>query len=126
MIVGIGIDIIQNSRISESFATHKLMFLKKILTNDELAKINLEKISTQYVTGVFAAKEAVIKSLSNYLGYPLNFQDIVVLKDSTGAPVINIINPSAKTKLKKVQITISISHEKLYSIAFSVAELIMS
>lgn len=123
MIVGIGVDIVSNSRISESLEDNRLNFLKKILNKKELQRENYKNISIPHLAGIFAAKEAVIKSLSNYLGFSLNFQEIILIKHKE-VPEAIIINKIAQSKLSKVKVAISISHEKDYSIALSVAEII--
>lgn len=122
MIVGVGIDIVENSRINKTISTYKLRFIKKILTKEELDQINVNKLSTQYLAGVFAAKEAVIKSLSSLLGFSLTFQEINLNKGLTVIPKVIINSKEAKDKLTNVKLSISISHEKYYSIALSIAE----
>lgn len=124
MIIGVGIDIVQNSRINKVLTTHKLKFLKKILTKDELTEIGKDRISIPRLAGVFAVKEAVIKSLTSYLGFSLNFQEIIITKSKSVVPEIKIINKIAKDKMSNIKLTISISHEKYYSIALSIAEII--
>lgn len=124
MIVGSGIDIVQNLRISKALTTHKLKFLKKILTKDELTEINTKEISIQHIAGIFTAKEAVIKSLSNYLGFSLNFQEIIIKKNINNVPIIDICSKRAKDKLSNINLVVSISHEKHSSIALAIAEII--
>lgn len=124
MIIGVGIDIVQNSRINKALATGKVNFLKKILTEEEQDRINTKQIITQHLAGIFAAKEAVIKSLTSYLGYSLNFQEIIITKSTAVVPKIEIISRVARKKLSNIKLTISISHEKYYSIALSIAEII--
>lgn len=124
MIVGVGIDLIQNSRINQALTTHKFAFMKKVLTAEELTEISKGKISIQHLAGIFAAKEAVIKSLSNYLGFSLNFQEIIIKKNINNAPEINICSKRAKNKLTNINLVISVSHEKHSSIALAIAETI--
>lgn len=123
MIIGVGIDLVQNSRIEKSLETHKLSFLKKILTKVEIDRIKKEAISIPHLSGVFAAKEAIIKSLTTYLGFSLNFQEVIITNDSNGVPKITIISKTAKEKLSKVRLFLSISHEKSCSVALCLAEL---
>lgn len=124
MVIGVGIDLVQNSRIRKALGTYKISFLKKILTNEELDEIGNKKISIRHLAGIFAAKEAVIKSLSSFLGFSLSFQEIIFKKGPTSIPIVIIINQKAKIKLADIKLAISISHEKYYSIALSIAEII--
>lgn len=125
MVIGVGIDLVQNSRISKILITNKISFLKKILTKEELDKIDDKRISSQHIAGVFATKEAVIKSLSSFLGFSLNFQQIIVKKNN-GFPEVNIIEEIAKDKLTNIKLVISISHEESYTISICIAEIINS
>lgn len=122
MIVGVGIDIVQNSRINKGIAINKLSFIKKILTEEELDQINLKSLSAQRIAGIFAAKEAVIKSLSSYLKFSLNFQEIAIKKNTNGVPEICIHNKKVQKKLSSIKLNLSISNEERYSIAISIAE----
>lgn len=122
MVVGIGIDLVQNLRISKALAAYKISFLKKILTNVEFDEIGNKKISIRHLAGIFAAKEAVIKSLTSHLGYPLNFQEIVIKKNANGVPEICIHNKKVQKKLSSIRLNLSISNEERYSIAISIAE----
>lgn len=123
MVVGVGIDIVQNSRINKGIAINKLSFIKKILTEEELDQINLKSLSAQRIAGIFATKEAVTKSLSSFLGFALNFQQIIIRKNNI-FPEVHIIKEVAKDKLTNIKLTISISHEKAYTISICIAETI--
>lgn len=123
MIIGVGVDLVENSRIEKSLETHKVSFLKKFLTKVEIDRIKKETISIPHLSGLFAAKEAVIKSLTVYLGFTLNFQDVIITNHSNGAPEIKIISKAAKEKLSKIRLFLSISHEKSCSVALCLAEL---
>lgn len=122
MIVGIGVDIIQNHRIHKALKISKVNFLKKILSKKEQTQLNTKHLTSQHIAGVFAAKEAIIKSLSSFLGFSLNFQEISIQKDKTGFPCVEIMNKSAGKKLLNTKLMVSISHEKYYSVAISIIE----
>ena len=126
MIIGIGIDIVENFRIKKTLLEHKLSFVKKILTKKELLELSQEKVLNNQVAGIFAAKEAVIKSLTNFLGFSLNFQEVTIKKNQDGVPKVIINNQIAKQKIKKVQISLSISHEKSFTVAIAIAELFLN
>ncbi len=124
MIIGVGIDLIQNSRIEKALKIHKINFLNKILTKEELNEVNKKKLSIPHLAGIFAVKEAVIKSLSSYLGFSLNFQEIVIKKNTNGVPEICFHNKKVQKKLSSIKLNLSISNEEHYSIAISIAEII--
>ena len=124
-ILGIGVDIIKNSRIralikkksfiARSFGTKEVRFSKKVSN-----KVN-------YFSKRFAAKESFAKSLGTGFRKNLNLRDIEILNDKLGKPyffiskkINNIINKKFKTK--RYNLFLSISDEKDYSIAFTILQ----
>lgn len=118
MIIGIGTDIVQISRIKK--AMEKSHFSKKCFTDREQIQANNLVAS---FAGYFAAKEAVAKALgTGFRGFGL--LDIEVVKDEFGKPSICLYN-QAKQRSKELGVTnilVSISHEKEYAIAYVIIE----
>ncbi|WP_085993429.1 holo-ACP synthase [Oceanobacillus senegalensis] len=116
MIKGIGIDIIELHRIQKSVKNHK--FIERILTNEErqlYEQLTRERRRVEFAAGRFAAKEAFAKATGTGIG-KLSFQDMKVLPNEFGAPVIHVKN------FKKEKIFISITHSKEYAVAQVVIE----
>ena len=122
-ILGIGVDIIENSRIKKSIKNKK--FLSRIFSKIEIinSRKNIDK--SGFFSKRFAAKEAFSKALGSGFRNGLNFNDISVVNDRYGKPSIklnaklkSIINKRFKTI--KVNVFLSISDEKKHSIAFVV------
>ena len=88
MIKGIGIDIVELSRI-EKIVTEKSSFVKRVLTAKELTLF--ESLSyrrqVEFLAGRFACKEAFSKALGTGIG-SVGFQDIEILKERSGAPKV--------------------------------------
>ncbi|MBP2098726.1 holo-ACP synthase [Enterococcus rivorum] len=88
MIKGIGIDIVELSRI-EKIVSEKSSFVKRVLTDKEL--ILFESLSyrrqVEFLAGRFACKEAFSKALGTGIG-SVGFQDIEILKERSGAPKV--------------------------------------
>jgi len=123
--LGIGVDIINNSRIKNSITNKK--FLSRIFSNIEITNSKKTSNKTGYFSKRFAAKEAFSKALGTGFRKGLNFNDISIVNDKHGKPFIivnnklkNIINKRFKTK--KINVFLSISDEKNHSIAFVVLE----
>jgi len=121
--LGVGVDIIDNSRIKKSITNKK--FIERIFSDIEIA--NSKKISNKigYFSKRFAAKEAFSKALGTGFRNGLNFNDISVVNDRYGKPSIKINNKltsviNKKFNTKKVGVYLSISDEKKHSIAFVV------
>ena len=71
----------------------------------------------------FAAKEAFSKALGTGISNGINFNEIVVLNKKSGKPYINFIGQTKKIlnkkfKRKKPKISLSLSDEKKYAVAF--------
>ena len=119
--LGIGVDIVENSRIRKSINNKK--FLLRIFTKNEIAQSIKTNSKVAFFSKRFAAKEAFSKALGLGFRKNLNFKDISIINNKYGKPSIkikdklqNIIKKQFKTN--KVNILLSISDENKYSIAF--------
>ena len=102
IIVGNGVDIVENSRIKKS-------------------KLKTDKVS--YFAKRFAAKEAFVKSLGTGFRKGINFSDISVVNDKLGKPFIKINDKIKsiilkKNRFKSFKIFLSLSDQDKHSIAF--------
>lgn len=116
MIVGLGTDIVENSR----FENLSRRFLEKVYTEDEIKILNGKVFR---LAGNFAAKEAVSKALgTGFSG--LIPKEIEILRDKNGSPVCRLHGNAEKTaKMSGIErIIVSISHSKCYAAATAVAE----
>ena len=124
-ILGIGVDIIQNSRIKRLII--KKSFINRSFGKQEIKLSKKEKNKVNYFAKRFAAKESFVKSLGTGFRENLNLKDIEILNDKLGKPyffiskkIHNIINK--KFKIKRFNLFLSISDEKDYSIAFTILQ----
>ena len=124
-ILGIGVDIIQNSRIKRLII--KKSFIDRSFGKQEIKLSKKEKNKVNYFAKRFAAKESFVKSLGTGFRENLNFKDIEILNDKLGKPyffvskkIHNIINK--RFKIKRFNLFLSISDEKDYSIAFTILQ----
>jgi holo-[acyl-carrier protein] synthase len=124
-ILGIGVDVIKNSRIKNLIRNQ--FFLKRTFSANELRFSKKKNNKINYFAKRFAAKEAFVKSLGTGFRNDLNLKDIEILNDKIGKPyyikskkINNIINK--KFKKKNYNLFLSISDEKDYSIAFTILQ----
>ena len=120
-IVGIGVDIIENSRINRLISNKK--FINRVFSKSEIIKSKRIKKKSLYFAKRFSAKEAFVKSLGSGLRDGINFNDISIVNDKLGKPSFSLnkkINMLIKKKHKtnSFNFFLSISDEKKYSIAF--------
>ena len=89
MIVGHGIDLEQISRIRSAYVKRP-EFAKRVLTPKEIAVFDSLPSQRQmtFLAGRWSAKEAFAKAYGTGIGQ-LRFQDIEVLNDSSGKPVLS-------------------------------------
>ena len=124
-ILGIGVDIIENKRLKK-FIKNKT-FLSRLFTLLEIKKSKLVKNKSIYFSKKFAAKESFSKALGTGFRKGLNFKDIEILNDTMGKPYYKKTTKTNriitnKFKVKNYNLSLSITDEKDYSIAFAILQ----
>lgn len=126
MIHGIGIDLVDLSRIEALQGKWDDPFFRIIFTEQERAEAmaRLEESGPQatvrYFAGRFAVKEAVVKAL-NAEGVVVEFPQIETLTAKTGAPETHLVGDAAALDAR-FKLHVSLSHEEGIAAAFCVAE----
>mgnify|MGYP006151641037 CR=1 FL=1 len=124
-ILGIGVDIVENSRISISIKND--FFINRIFSNSEILIAKKIKNKKNYYSKRFAAKEAFAKSIGIGFRNNLNLKDISVINDKLGKPSFVITEKIKKIVKKRFKTSsfnffLSISDEKKYSIAYVILQ----
>ncbi len=120
-IFGIGTDIVEVNRIKKSIK--KKSFLTRLYNKEEISKCK-KTINTYHCFAKrFAAKEAFSKALGTGISKGICFNEIVVLNEKNGKPFIRLINGTKKNvekklKKKKYKISLSLSDETNFAVAF--------
>jgi holo-[acyl-carrier protein] synthase len=111
MIIGLGVDVVEVSRIAKAMENDR--FLNRILTEEERGTLDLEdKGILQRVAGRWAAKEAASKAIPT-----LNhWHDVEIFNREDGSPEITVHVPF------EGKLWVSISHEKGHACAVVIAE----
>ena len=124
MILGVGTDIVDSRRIGKSIERFSEKFTGRIFTKAERAAAAAAGQPQVYLAKRFAAKEAVYKALSGAGVSGLGWQQAETLSLPNGAPVM-VLTGQCKTALEaltpdgyKAQISISLSDEPPYALAF--------
>lgn len=117
MIIGIGVDSIEISRVQK--AMEKEHFVHRIFTEKEIEQMDSTK---RRGASDFAGKEAVVKALgTGFIG--IGALEVEILRDDKGAPYV-ILYGAAKELSERKGITdwkISITNTKEIATAFVVA-----
>ena len=111
-----GIDIIEIERVKQSIEETDGRFCERVYTEKEIEYCESKKIQKyQHYAARFAAKEAVLKAISQLLEskFDIGWKEIEILNDEDGRPYVNIL----KQRLNIDNIDISISHCKTYAVA---------
>ena len=124
-ILGIGVDIVENSRIGKLLKNK--LFIKRIFSNSEILIAKKLKDKRNYYSKRFAAKEAFAKSIGTGFRNNLNFKDISIVNDKMGKPSFIISEKIKKIIKKEFKVSsfnffLSISDEKKYSIAYVILQ----
>ena len=122
MIVGLGIDIIDNRRIEKTIIKFGSKFKKKCFLNNEIIKSEKKLKQTNFFAKRYAAKEACAKALGTGLAKGVFWKDIEVVNNKYGKPKIKLHNNALKYlhnnyKNYDYSIEVSLSDEKNYAIA---------
>ena len=121
MIVGIGIDIIELTRIEK--AASKAAFLQRVYTERELLLYGERGESISVLAGCFAGKEAVSKALgTGFSGFWPS--DVEILRDQQGRPYVVLHGKALEigVSLNVSKWHISITNTSQIAAAYVVAE----
>lgn len=105
----VGIDLVEHIRLKDNYDRFGLRYLS-IKELEIYNSFKLEQRKLEYVCSRLASKEAIFK-VFKVGDKTLDFKDIDILNDNSGAPYINI------NGIRRDDLEISISHTLNYSIA---------
>ena len=124
MIYGIGIDIVDVSRIEKAMERWGDRFLGKVFTQNEIKYCRSKARQATRFALRFAAKEAFTKALGLGIGGGLRFQQIEVIRSPQGQPHLGL-HGRARDLYKGRGINqsfLSLSDDGLYAVAMVILE----
>jgi holo-[acyl-carrier protein] synthase len=125
VIVGIGVDAVEISRVERMFARRREQMLKRLFTDAELAFLNTKSFPAQHIAVRLAAKEAAYKALSgNDLARGIGWRDIEVFSLEDGSPRLRLHGRAARRfeEVGAAAIHVSLTHSDATAVAFVVVE----
>ena len=124
MIYGIGVDIVEVSRIQKSIEKFGDKFLQKIFLEEEVNFCQSKPNPAMHFAARFAAKEALSKALGTGFCDEVSPNQIEVVRSENGRVDITLHSETKKKceSLGIKKLNLSISHEKETAVAFVVAE----
>jgi holo-[acyl-carrier protein] synthase len=122
MVLGIGTDLVAQSRIARLLARFGNRFIERILSKEEQILFEKNVHPAAFLARRFAAKEAVAKALGTGIGEHLSFNQISIINLSNGKPEVQFIGKAADfvRTLGAIEVMISLSDEKHYALAFAI------
>ena len=117
-----GIDIVSVERLEEAALRHGDRFLNRIFTPKERAYCESKRFKYEHYAARFAAKEAMMKAMEIRRQNRFRFREIEVRRRPTGKPEI-AITPENRSRFglpEKLQIELSMAHERAYAVSFVV------
>lgn len=121
MIEGLGIDVVDVTRVQDVIGRWGDRFLEKIFTESELRYARSKKNPLPHFAGRFAVKEAVAKALSTGWAGGFRWKDVEVENDPSGKPSVRL-HGTVKEMLKGNRILVSISHSDNTVVACAIIE----
>ena len=119
MIQGIGLDIVETSRIERLLERYHHQFIKLILTEKETAifsHIKNQQRRVEWLAGRFSAKEAISKAIGTGIQKRLTLKDIEVIPMENGQPRAFIYGKYHE------KIHLSITHTKALAATYCILE----
>jgi holo-[acyl-carrier protein] synthase len=119
VIVGLGVDMEEISRIREVISRHGRIFLDRIFTSAEIAYCERHRDPAERYAARFAAKEATMKALGTGWSKGIRWRDIEVARKPGGRPTI-VLHGVAREHADRMgarQINLSLTHTGNFALA---------
>lgn len=120
-VVAIGVDLVAVARIEAALQRHGRRFVERVCREAEVAS---EVPGVQRLSGLFAAKEAVLKALGTGWAEGLAFHQVEVARNLRGAPGVRL-HDAARRRAEVLgvdRIHLTISHDAGLAVAVAVLE----
>lgn len=121
-VVAVGTDLLAVARIERVLHRQGERFVTRILTPAEQTLYRQRPQPLNFLAKQYAAKEALAKALGTGIAQGIGFQQLEVLRDSAGAPVVSL-SGAALQRLQQLgaqQAFLSLSDDQGLVLAFAV------
>lgn len=124
MIIGLGIDNVENSRMKDILVKWAARVEDRVFTEAELAYSRDKGNTHQHLAARFAAKEALFKALGRGLVDGMAWTNVEVVNDAAGKPEIHLSGRARRVadQMGVTAIHVSLSHTEECSMAVVVLE----
>ena len=124
MIAGIGVDIVDISRIEKLVDRYGERFLRRVYTEKETAYAKSGANTAERLAGRFAVKEAVMKALGTGKSQGILWRDVETVRGRFGKPEVHLHGQAVKwAKMRESgPVHVSITHDGGKAVAFVILE----
>ena len=121
-VLGHGIDLVECERVANVFDRHGERFLARVLTLPERELAARPRDPIQFISGRWAAKEAILKMTGTGWRGQIKWTDIEILPGGLGQPEVSLTGETARIAADKgiVRVMLSITHTKQYAAASAI------
>jgi holo-[acyl-carrier protein] synthase len=122
-LVGIGTQIVECPRVRKLIDRHGEVFLTQVYTERELIYCRDRSHSTEYYAAIWAAKEAVFRSLGTKWKRGVCWQDVEIVCDTAIEPRALVTGPTKELLDGRgvTNILVTFAYTRLYATATAVA-----
>lgn len=124
MIIGLGVDMEEITRVGEAIRRHGRLFLERVFTPGEIEYCERHRDRAERYTGRFAAKEAMMKALGTGWAKGVRWRDIEVTRMPGGRPTI-VLHGAAREHAERLgarHVSLSITHTGKFAFAEVILE----
>src|SRR4030095_3445316 len=123
-VIGIGVDVIECSRIQRSMERFGDRFLHRVFTDGEIEYSISMKFPERHLAARFAGKEAVAKAFGTGIGKSMGWRNIDIRKRESGEPFLVFTGPTEAYAAERgvTSALITLSHTENYAVACVVLE----
>ena len=123
-VIGIGVDVIECSRIQHSIERFGDRFLHRVFTDGEIEYSMSMKFPERHLAARFAGKEAVSKAFGTGIGKAMGWRNIDIQKKKSGEPFLVFSGPAEAFAAERgvTSALITLSHTEHQAIACVVLE----
>jgi len=124
MILGIGIDLVEISRLERALCRWGDRLTQRLFTPEEWESCASKARQREWSAGRLAAKEAFLKALGTGLAHGIRWRDVEILRGESGEPRIRLAGRAQEIfeEMRMTRAWLSLSHQGGFSVAVVVLE----
>ena len=123
-VIGIGVDVIECSRIQRSIERFGDRFLHRVFTDGEIEYSMAMKFPERHLAARFAGKEAASKAFGTGIGKAMGWRNLDIRKKKSGEPFLVFSGPTEALAAERgvTSALITLSHTENYAVACVILE----